>query len=240
MIGMLAWEGGGGEDSFTQLEVLPGNILHPDTFGFAFKLSRIRGANYRTVVEQPNAEVLAGMITAAQELEAAGIKAITTSCGFNAIFQEELANAVAIPVFTSSLVQVPLVHRMLKTGQSIGIITADKRYLTRAHLEHAGIASSIPVCIAGMENTGEFSRVRLDPRAEVDGGKFIQEVVDVATMLASENRDIGAIVLECTDLPPAAAAIRAMLGLPVFDIVTLTNMVFASVAGAGWGNQKTL
>ncbi len=37
----------------------------------------------------------------AKEVEKEGVRAITTSCGFNAIFQEALANAVNIPVFTS-------------------------------------------------------------------------------------------------------------------------------------------
>lgn len=233
VIGMLAWEGGG-EDSLSQLETLPGNILHPDTFRYPIRLSRIKGANYRTVVEHPSAEVLAGMIKAAEELEAAGVKAITTSCGFNAIFQKELANSVAIPVFSSSLMQVPLIYHMLKKEQRVGVITADKKYLTRAHLEAVGIASSIPICIMGMEKTEEFSKVRSDPEARLDHGKFVQEVVAVATMLATENQNLGAIVLECTDLPPAAAAIRENLGLPVFDIVTLTNMVFEAISGSGW------
>ncbi len=237
LMGMLGWEEG--KNSLAQLEVIPGNIVHPETFRFPIKYIRVKGANYRTVVEQSNEAVLAEMIKVAREMEAAGVRVITTSCGFNAIFQKELANAVAVPVFSSSLMQVPMVYNMLKQGQQIGIITADKKHLTRAHLEAAGIASSIPVCIMGVENTGEFSKVRTDPGAKVDTGKFIQEIVDVAKILASENPNLGAIVLECTDLPPASAAIRKILGLPVFDIVTLMNMVHESVVGPGWGHQKT-
>jgi Asp/Glu/hydantoin racemase len=237
LMGMLVWEEG--KNSLAQLEVIPGNIVHPETFRFPIKYIRVKGANYRTVVEQSNEAVLAEMIKVAREMEAAGVRVITTSCGFNAIFQKELANAVAVPVFSSSLMQVPMVYNMLKQGQQIGIITADKKHLTRAHLEAAGIASSIPVCIMGVESTGEFSKVRTDPGAKVDTGKFIQEIVDVAKILASENPNLGAIVLECTDLPPASAAIRKILGLPVFDIVTLMNMVHESVVGPGWGHQKT-
>jgi aspartate/glutamate racemase len=235
VIGMLAWEGGG-KHSLTQFEMIPGNIVHPETFRYPIQLFRVEGANYQSVVERPNGEILVRMIDAAKELEAAGVKAITTSCGFNAIFQQELANSVAVPFFSSSLLQVPFVHRMLKQEQQIGIITADKKHLTSAHLEQTGITGSIPVSIAGMENTEEFFKVRTDPRAKVDPQKFIQEIVDVAIMLVSENPNLGAIVLECTDLPPASAAIRKILGLPVFDIVTLMNMVHESVTGLGWGN----
>ncbi len=233
VIGMLAWEGGG-KHSLTQLEAVPGNIVHPNTFSYPIKLRRIEGANYRTVVEKPCEEVLARMIVAAKEMEAAGIKAITTTCGFNAIFQKKLANSVAVPVFTSSLMQIPLVCGMLAQGQELGVITADKNHLTRAHLEQVGIASSVPLCIAGMENTGEFSRVRTNPLSELNVEKFIEEIFDVAKMLSSRHPNLGAIVLECTDLPPASATIRKRLGMPVFDIVTLMNMVHEAVSGPGW------
>lgn len=236
VIGMLAWEGG--KYSLPQLEMIPGNIVHPETFSFPIMLTRVEGANYRTVVERPNKEVLARMIEAAQALVDAGVKAITTSCGFNIIFQKELANAVAVPVFSSSLLQVPLIHQSLGKGQQIGIITADSTRLTKEHLEFAGIKSSIPVCIQGMERAEEFSKARTGSGAKVSTAKFIQDVVDIARDLQRENTALGAIVLECTDLSPASTAIRKTSGLPVFDITTLINMVYNSVAGSGWGCQE--
>jgi len=234
VIGILGWEAGN-EDTLSQLEYMPGNIAHPDTFAFPVMFKRVEGAYYKTVVEDPNVKVLRAMIGAAQEMERQGIKAITTSCGFNAIFQRELANAVDIPVFASSLIQVPLVYQMLRHGQQVGVITADRAHLTQEHLENAGVSKTIPVCIRGIENTEEFSKIRVDPKATLNVAKFEREVVDVAKTLVEENRDVGAIVLECTDLPPFAAAIRRAVGLPVFDIVTLTNMVYESVAGDRWG-----
>lgn len=239
VIGMLSWEDG--EQSLAELGTIPGNIVHKETFRYPIKLFGIKGANYRTVVEHPNNEVLARMIEAAKAMELAGIKAITTDCGFNAIFQKKLASAVAIPVFSSSLLQLPMIYQMLGQGQQIGIITADKKHLTKAHLEGAGISSAIPVCIMGMENTEEFAKARdAAPGVKVDARKFIQEIVDVAKKLVKENQKVGAIVLECTDLPPASAAIRKILGLPVFDIVTLMNMVHESVTGPGWVSQIDL
>jgi Asp/Glu/hydantoin racemase len=182
--------------------------------------------------------VLDAMIQAALELEQEGIRAIATSCGFNAIFQRELANAVGVPVFASSLIQIPLVHRMLKVGQIVGIITADKEHLTDRHLRGAGITRAIPVAIRGVEATEEFSKIRDDSDAVLDATRFQEEVVGVAEALVREDPDVSAIVLECTDLPPFAAAIRRAIGLPVFDIVTLTNMVYESVAGDRWGGAQ--
>lgn len=229
-IGIIGWEAGL-EDTLSQLEEIPGDVAHPDTFGFPVLYRRVKGARYQTVVVEPSAGVLAGMIEAAEEMERAGVKAIMTSCGFNAIFQGALANAVDVPVFASSLIQVPLVYRMLRKGQKVGIITADRPCLTEAHLREAGITEEIPVCIMGIEDTEEFSRIRDDSKAAVDVSKFEQEVVEVARRLVDEEKHVGAIVLECTDLPPFAAAVRRAVGLPVFDIVTLAHMVYESLAG---------
>ena len=44
-----------------------------------------------------------------------------------------------------------------------------------------------------------------------------------------ENPDIGAVVLECTDLPPYSTRIRDELGIPVFDINTMISYVALSL-----------
>ncbi|MCK5877020.1 MAG: hypothetical protein KAG43_05245 [Candidatus Marithrix sp.] len=125
---------------------------------------------------------------------------------------------------------------MLKEGQQIGIIAAYKKYLTEKHLRKISISKNIPVCILGIENT-EFSKVRADPLAIIDLVKFEKEVVSVAKHLVDENQEVAAIILECTDLPPFAAAIRRETGLPVFDIVTLANMVYDAIAGDQWNKS---
>ncbi len=234
VIGILGWEAGH-EDTLSQLEQMPGNVAHPNTFDFPTRYKRVAGAYYQTVVVQPDASVLAAMIQAARELESEGVAAILTSCGFNALFQRELAAAVTVPVFSSSLLQVPLVHHTLQPGQKVGILTADRACLTAAHLRGAGITEAMPVSIRGIEDTEEFSRIRADPRAVLDAGKFEREVVQVARQLVEEDERVGAIVLECTDLPPCAAAIRRAVGRPVFDLVTLAHMVYESLAGDRWG-----
>jgi Asp/Glu/hydantoin racemase len=174
------------------------------------------------------------MIATAREMEMMGIKAVMGNCGFNAIFQQELADAVSIPLFSSSLIQVPMVHQMLRREQKVGILTADKVHLTQKHLESVGIEDSSTICIAGIEETSEFFKIRSDPDAPLNIDKFGDEVLEVAYELISKNQEIGAIVLECTDLPPFAAAIRRSSGLPVFDIVTLGHYVYESISGNRW------
>lgn len=233
ILGILGWQEGH-DDTLKQLEALPGNVAHPDTFGFPVRYLRVEGAFFETVVVRPSPAVRDAMIEAARELERQGVRAIATGCGFNALFQRDLAESVSVPVFASSLLQVPMVHRMLKTNQAIGIVTADSSLLSPAHLEGAGITRDVPCAIAGIQATGEFSRIRSDPRADLDGPRMKDEVVEVALELTDAHPDIGAIVLECTDLPPFSAAIRRATGLPVFDIVTMASWVVDSIVGDRW------
>jgi Asp/Glu/hydantoin racemase len=58
------------------------------------------------------------------------------------------------------------------------------------------------------------------------------EHVRVARRLAAEHPDLGAIVLECTNMPPYAADIQRATGVPVFDVISLVRLVHAAlVAG---------
>ena len=91
-----------------------GDIGNAETFSFPVRYKRVVGATPQRVVKEADPSLIEPFIEAAKELEQKGVSAITTSCGFLAIFQDYLADAVDIPVFTSSLIQVPLVYRMLK------------------------------------------------------------------------------------------------------------------------------
>ena len=225
LIGMLCWGEGEGPRGLDQLGELAGNSTNPATFSFPIRYKRVPGANFRTIIEEPDVRTRNAMIAAAIELESEGVRAITTSCGFNAILQQDLASAVKIPVCTSSLMQVPLVYRMLASDRKIGILTARSSSLTQAHLKKVGIEPSVPLCICGLENTQEWRRLHDYPDQEIDVKRVELDVVNTAIEMVSRKPLLGAIVLECTDLPPFACAIQRATALPVFDIVTLVDFV---------------
>jgi len=156
------------------------------------------------------------------------VRAITTGCGFLAMFQQQMASAVNVPVFTSSLMQVPLVYSMLKQTQQVGIITIYSKSLTEKHLSAVGV-DKVPHIIVGTEGEEEFTRVILDDEIELDVEKSRYELIKVAKRMSSDYPDVGAIVLECTNMPPYAAAIQKETGLPIFDIYTLVSMVYQAV-----------
>ena len=207
----------------------PGHLRNASTFRFPVMYRIVKGATAMRVVKEADSELLNPFIKAARELEQEGVLAITGSCGFLALFQNELADSVNIPVFTSSLIQIPMVHRMLRRNQKVGILTASKSALTAAHLESVG-AETVPVCVAGMDNQKEFCEVVIEGcRKELDLARLGQEVLAVVEMLAEDHPAMGALVIECTDLPPFAHLIQEKIQIPVFDIVTLTNMVYETL-----------
>ena len=214
------------ETSFTKI---PGHIRNRTTFDFPVIYKVVAGATAERVVSQADPRLLEPFIQAARELEAQGVAAITGACGFLVIFQQRLAESVSIPLYASSLIQLPMVYRMLRSDQKVGLLVADKRSLTRRHLEAIG-GESVPVCIADMAEQPEFREVMLEGRrVQLDADRLGREVLSQVEELARDNPDMGALVVECTDLVPFAYAIQARTGVPVFDIVTLTQMVHRSL-----------
>jgi hypothetical protein len=224
------------ETAFTKI---PGHIRNTTTFDFPVVYKVVKGATPDRVVTQGDPRLLEPFMDAARELEAEGVAAITGACGFLVLFQKQLADAVNVPLFASSLIQLPMVHRMIRSDQKVGLLVAKKQSLTRRHLEAIG-GADIPVCIAGLDDAPEFREVMLEGRrVELDADRLEGEVMSAIEVLALENPDMGALVIECTDLPPFAHAIQKRLGLPVFDIVTLTNMVYSTLTRHPYGVHAT-
>ncbi len=213
----------------TQFPRIPGDMGNAATFDFPVRYHRVAGASPDRVVRHGRGELLPAFIEGARFLEREGVRAISTNCGFLARFQRELAGAVSIPVFTSSLMLVPLVHRMLPPGRAVGILTVDASSLNAEHFAGAGITADIPVVVAGLETEKEFTRVLLDDLLTLDVEAARQEHLTVVHRMLGRHAEIGAIVLECTNMPPYRTDIQAATGLPVFDITSLVRMVHDAV-----------
>ncbi len=207
----------------------PGHIKNPSSLGFPVLYETVRGATVAKLVNDPTPEFILPFLDAAKRLEAEGVRAITGSCGFLALYQQELADAVDVPIFASSLIQVPFVYNLLGRRHDVGILTASGSKLTSQHFAAVG-ANDIPIAVQGMEDYPEFREVILEgQRDEMDLTKIENEVRAAARRLVGSHPDVGAIVLECTDLPPYAHAIQKATKLPVFDLTTLTTMVHDAV-----------
>jgi hypothetical protein len=210
----------------TRFPRIPGDIGNATTFSFPVVYKVIEEAKAFNITDV-DPKLLEPFIRGGRELQEKGVRAITTSCGFLAPFQKELAAALDVPVFTSSLLQVQYVYPFLKPNQKVGVITANGQALGERHFEGAGI-SHIPKAITGLEHS-HFAEMFFSGSNQLDEKRAEAELVEAAKKLVGENPDVGVIVLECTNMPPYAAAIHDAVGLPVFDIVTLINYVYAAL-----------
>ncbi|MFC7474612.1 aspartate/glutamate racemase family protein [Dankookia sp. GCM10030260] len=207
---------------------IPGDMGNAGTWPFPVLYRVVRGASPDRVVLQGARGLLPDFIAAAQDLVAQGAEAITTNCGFLALFQRELAAAVGVPVATSSLLQVPWVQATLPAGRRVGVLTVSKGSLTPAHLAAAGVPADTP--IMGTEGGREFFRVLIKAEAiDMDVALAEQDILEAGRALVAAHPGIGAIVLECTNMPPYAAALQAALGLPVFDVYSMITWFHAGL-----------
>ena len=213
----------------TRFPRIPGDMGNATTFPFPVRYHRVSGADPDLVVRRGAEGLLPAFVAGAQALEREGVGAITTNCGFLIKYQDQLARAVRVPVFTSSLLLVPLVYRTLPAGQRIGLMTVNASTLTPAHLTAAGIGPEVPLAVVGMETEKEFTRALLDNELELDVDLAREEHIRVARRLMAAHPDIGAIVLECTNMPPYTADIQRETGRPVFDVLSLVTMFHAAL-----------
>jgi hypothetical protein len=195
---------------------IPGDMGNAMTWPFPVLYRVVRDATPDRVVRKGAPEMLDDFVKAARDLVRDGADGITTNCGFLSLFQDELADAVDVPVATSSLMQVAQVNRLLPKGKPAGILTISGSTLTKAHLNKAGVPGGTP--IGTTEGGREFTRAILGNELELDVDAARQDNVDAAVALCDRYPQIGALVLECTNMVPYAADIRHATGKPVFSI----------------------
>lgn len=206
---------------------IPGDMGNALTWDFPVHYKIVREATPDRVVRQGAEGLLDHFVTAASELVADGVDGITTNCGFLSLFQDELADAVGVPVATSSLMQVALVNRLLPRGKRAGVLTISGSTLTAKHLKRAGVPEGTPV--GSTEGGREFTRVILGNENALDVEAARQDNVDAAMVLVDKHREVGALVLECTNMIPYAVDIRQATGLPVFSMETFVRWFQASL-----------
>ena len=206
---------------------IPGDMGNATTWPFPVLYRVVRNATPDLVVRKGATGTLDAFIEAGRDLVCDGADGITTNCGFLSLFQAELSDALRVPVATSSLMQVDLVNRLLPPGKKTGILTISASTLTPRHLAAAGVPELTPV--GSTEGGREFTRAILGNELELDVELARQDNIEAALALCASHPDIGALVLECTNMVPYAADIRAATGVPVFSIETFVSWFQSSL-----------
>lgn len=208
--------------------LLPGNVANATTFRYPVRYRVVEGAGVASLLGG-DGSLLAPSLAAARALVDDGCHAIVGACGYFARFQREMAEGLDVPVFLSSLLQVPLLTRGLRRGERLGILCASAPSLDRAALEAVGIPGDAPLAIRGMETSSEFRTSILEGKGWMDDAAVEREVVDAAMALVHEHPEVSALLLECSDMPPYAHAVQRATGLPVWDFTTLIDWIASGV-----------
>lgn len=194
-----------------------GDIGNPATFDFPVRYRTVHGASPQRVVRERDAALLKPFIDAGLALVAEGASALTTSCGFLVLFQRELQAALPVPVWTSSLL-------LLADLRRAGVVTVDAASLGADHLRAAGAHADTPV--EGITAGSAFQQTLLHDLPKLDTHDALLQVVGAAQRLLARYPTLADIVLECTNMPPYAEAVRRATGLRVHDITTLIGERF--------------
>jgi Asp/Glu/hydantoin racemase len=195
---------------------IPGDMGNAETWPFPVLYKVVAGASPERVVRRRAAGLREAFLDAAAELVRLGADGITTNCGFLSLFQQELAAHAGVPVAASSLMQIPVIARLLPPGKRVGVLTVSAESLGGEHFLAAGADPATPV--EGTDGGNEFTRVMLENEERLDAAAAERDILMAGERLVARHPEIGAVVLECTNMAPYARALAERLARPVYDI----------------------
>ena len=209
------------------LPFIPGDVDNASTYRYPVLYRPVPALSTAACLKGAP-DLAAAVVEGARALETQGVRAISSDCGFMLQFQEAVREAVRIPVLMSSLLQLPLIAASLAPSRPIAIVTANAKNLTPDFLTRNGIRVANKLLVLGLEEEPEFKSAVLDEKGSIDAALVEDEVLQVTRRAREAHRDLGAVLLECSMLPPYARRLQDALALPVFDFVTMIDMLYAA------------
>ena len=203
---------------------IPGDVGNASTFGYPVIYRVVPGLTPEACLDGAP-EFEEPVTEAARALVDEGVRGISSGCGFMLQYQDAVRDAVNVPVCLSSLLQLPFISRTLRPGQPIGIVTADSNHLSESFLRRAGVEVDNPLVIHGMQDEPEFGSATRESTGTLDSDLVSEETVGVARRMVDGCPDMGAVLLECSMLPPYAKAVQDAIRLPVYDFITLIDFM---------------
>jgi hypothetical protein len=215
----------------------PGDVRNASAYDFPIQYEIVTGVDIQALCYAADKSAcLAPILTAAQKLERMGCRAIAAECGYFALFQREVAGSVDIPVFMSSLLQVPLMQQVVGRGNKVGILCGDRSVLTPVHLAAVGIDLESNIVIAGAEDdysSPEFESLWVPSRRPaIPCANFAAaeaNMIEICKDLRRKHPDMKALLFECTGFQPFARAVQREIDIPLFTWSTLLEYAYSVV-----------
>lgn len=213
---------------------MPGDVGNASTWPFPVLYGVVPGANPRRVVNERGKGLLDAIYGTAERLVKEGADGIASTGGFFSIYQAELSRRCKVPVATSSLMQIPLIQATLPPGKRVGVITVQSDQLSADHLLAAGAPADTPV--VGTEGGREFSRVFHNAQTVLNAELAEQDILDAGKDLVKRHPEVGAVVFECHNMAPFAAALRRTIGVPVYSVYSFFCWFHAGLEPRDFGH----
>ncbi|MBR3260107.1 MAG: aspartate/glutamate racemase family protein, partial [Firmicutes bacterium] len=116
---------------------------------------------------------------------------------------------------------VPFALQTIAPSKKVAVMTAYGTSLTAEHFGYCGVNDMSRIIVLGLENCPEWNSIFEKEDEAVDMDLVEKEIMGTALGAVKDHPEIGAFVLECTDLPPFGPAIREATGLPVYSFSTM-------------------
>jgi len=212
------------------LPMIPGNMGNASTFDFPMLYREMNAENVFDVMANPPSQNFTdGIVEASQWLELQGVRAIMGNCGFFGSYQNVVRERINVPFFSSSLMMLPMMVQSMPGNKKVGVITANGPILKQVQaIENCGLSledKENRIVVMGCEEYPEFSTGIMANTGRYNPVRVEREIVSVAERMLVANKDIGAILLECTELSPHAVAVQNAVRMPVWDYTTLTRWI---------------
>ncbi|HKK95961.1 MAG TPA: aspartate/glutamate racemase family protein [Anaerovoracaceae bacterium] len=216
----------------------PGDLRNASAYNFNIQYEIMEGLNCYNIgwCKGDDEFLVPPIVKAAKNLEKLGCRGILAECGYFSYFQPLISDKVDIPVFMSSLLQIPFIQQVIGPKKAVGIFCATSSGLTDKHLENVGVNLNSNYHIKGaMDNDGcqEFvslwDETRRPDIPTANYKKAEKDIVDSCKEYVKQYPDIGALMLECTGFQPFARAIQREIDLPVFSWATLMDYAYSAV-----------
>jgi hypothetical protein len=208
---------------------VPGSVGNASTYRRPVRYKTVPGLTVERLIRAPDDSVADTIVTCARELSSEGARFITANCGFMIRHQRAVQEAFDGVVALSSMLLAPILLATLSSRQALGIVTASADSLTDDLLNLAGVPAGSDIAIVGLDDSPAFSAAFMDCSGELDLARVENEVVAAVTGLLDRRPDIGAILLECSELPPYAAVVQSVTGRPVFDFTSMIEFFAGSL-----------
>lgn len=212
----------------TSHPLLPGNVQNATTFNFPVIYEIVEGIDFSALMAgDPSCDY--PIQRAIKRLEGCGVAMIFGACGSFAHWQAKATEYASVPVYLSIMAQVPFVLAGLPAAKKLGVVFATTDAFTPNVLTQCSIASEERLVVFGADELAEF-RALFAPGSTVSDGRALQSAfVELCVRKHEEFPEIGAWLLQCSELPVYAAALQQATGLPVYDQSLLISSQFQAI-----------